>query len=363
MALRYPSPLSIALLLLCGLLFCAGSCSADDGGAPRRIVVIGDVHGDLPQLMAVLQMCDVIDRSGRWIGNRTTTVVQVGDLLDRGPHDKEVMDFFINLKTDAMRYGARVVNLIGNHELMNLASEFHYVHPESNEAFGGKNKRRHAFALDGLYGQLLTNFPVVHVESRTLFVHAGLLPVYAKLGVKALNDKAHRALSSGDFRNKLFGTDGPIWTRLMITDATNGRCSDVEETLRILDVDRMVVGHTPQRSGRLGSFCDDKILAVDVGLSKWMYGKLAALEITVLDTDGRNVELREVLPRKAGNVAKGQGDAAKEDDEEDGGGAGAEGEAAVRNDPMLLQEMLDLLHEYEGRKKKSASPSEHKDEL
>lgn len=336
------------LLLLLGSVLLA-TCGAAAVEFPRRIVVVGDVHGDLPQLMAVLQMCDVIDRAGRWIGNSTTTVVQVGDLLDRGPHDKEVMDFFINFKADAMRNGGKVVNLIGNHELMNLASEFHYVHPESNEAFGGRHKRRHAFDLDGLYGQLLTNFPVVHVESRTLFVHAGLLPAYAKLGVEALNAKAYQALSTGDFRNKLFGTDGPIWTRLMITDATNGRCGDVAETLRLLDVDRMVVGHTPQRSGRLGSFCADTLLAVDVGLSKWMYGKLAALEMTVLDAEGRQVELREVLPRKAEGPAS---DAADPDNDND---AASDGEAAVRNDPMLLQEMLDLLHEHEGKKKKEKS--------
>jgi hypothetical protein len=313
--------------------------------APRRIVAVGDVHGDLPQLMAVLQMCEVTDRAGRWIANSTTTVVQVGDLLDRGPHDKEVMDFFINLKTDAMRNGARVVNLLGNHELMNLASQFHYVHPESNEAFGGRHKRRKAFATDGLYGQLLSNFPLVHIEGRTLFVHAGLLPDYAKKGVSALNDQAHRALLRGDFNNAIFGTDGPIWTRLMITDAVNDRCADVEETLRILDVDRMVVGHTPQRTGRLGAFCGDKLLAVDVGMSKWMYGKLAALEITLIDAEGRNVELREVLPQK---ITGSSLDSHEDDDDKDADG----NPESVGNDPMLLQEMLDALHEYEGRQKK-----------
>jgi hypothetical protein len=268
--------------------------------------------------------------------------VQVGDLLDRGPHDKEVMDFFINLKTEAMRHGAKVINLLGNHELMNLGNQLHYVHPESHEAFGGKHHRRKAFAADGIYGQFLRTFPIMHVESRTLFVHAGLLPRHARKGVAALNAEARQAILQGDLDHPIFKTDGPVWTRLLVTDATNGRCGDVDETLRLLDLDRMVIGHTPQRSGRLGSFCDDKLIAIDVGLSKWMYGKLAALEMTVLDDEGRNVELREVLSRKVGAETD-------DDDTENGGGA-----SEIVNDPMLLQEMLDVLHEYEGRKKMQA---------
>ena len=342
---------SLLLLVVAVLsIALAVTVTADEQPAVvRRVVAVGDVHGDLPQLMAVLQMCDVVDRAGRWVGNSTTTLVQVGDLLDRGPHDKEVMDFFINLKTDAMNKGANVVNLLGNHEVMNLASEFHYVHPESNEAFGGKHKRRKSFGADsGLYGQLLRNFPVTHVEGRTLFVHAGLLPEFAKKGLATLNKQARKALTQGDFRHSVFGTDGPTWTRLMITDAMNNRCADVEETLKILDLDRMVIGHTPQRNGRIGSFCDDRLLAIDVGLSKWMYGKLAALEITFLDPEGRNVELREVLPQKVSPSS--------EDMDENGGEL--DDVAAVRNDPMLLQEMLDVLHEFEAKNKKSAAHDE-----
>ena len=53
----------------------------------RKIVAVGDLHGDLPNALQVLQMAHVVDRHGHWSGN-VDVFVQTGDIIDRCvPHD------------------------------------------------------------------------------------------------------------------------------------------------------------------------------------------------------------------------------------------------------------------------------------
>ena len=65
----------------------------------RRIVVLGDIHGDYQQCIKSLVMCGVTDGNGHWIAN-DNILVQMGDLLDRGDDSKAVMDLFIRLQEE-----------------------------------------------------------------------------------------------------------------------------------------------------------------------------------------------------------------------------------------------------------------------
>ena len=49
----------------------------------RRIVAIGDIHGDFNALLVALYKAEVIDMNGHWKGG-DTFVIQVGDILDKG---------------------------------------------------------------------------------------------------------------------------------------------------------------------------------------------------------------------------------------------------------------------------------------
>lgn len=48
----------------------------------RRIVAVGDIHGDLINAERVLQMAGVVDEDGYWSGN-VDVFVQTGDIIDR----------------------------------------------------------------------------------------------------------------------------------------------------------------------------------------------------------------------------------------------------------------------------------------
>ena len=48
----------------------------------RKIVAVGDLHGDLPNALQVLKMAHVVDQHGHWSG-KVDVFVQTGDIIDR----------------------------------------------------------------------------------------------------------------------------------------------------------------------------------------------------------------------------------------------------------------------------------------
>jgi fructose-1,6-bisphosphatase len=56
-----------------------------------RIVAVGDVHGAYDRFVEILTTAGVIDKRLRWTGAKTH-LVQLGDVLDRGPDSRKAMD-------------------------------------------------------------------------------------------------------------------------------------------------------------------------------------------------------------------------------------------------------------------------------
>ena len=104
----------------------------------QSVVAIGDVHGDFDDFVGILQRIGLIDKQNHWAGGKTT-FVQTGDLLDRGPKPREVMDLMMALEKEAGQAGGRVVSLLGNHEMMNIMGDLRYVTPENYASFADSN--------------------------------------------------------------------------------------------------------------------------------------------------------------------------------------------------------------------------------
>ena len=87
----------------------------------ERIVAVGDLHGDYDNFIVILKdpKIGIIDENLHWIAGKTH-LVQIGDVLDRGPDAKEIFDLLKRLETEAEEAGGRVHMLIGNHEEMNI---------------------------------------------------------------------------------------------------------------------------------------------------------------------------------------------------------------------------------------------------
>src|SRR5437867_6471690 len=80
---------------------------------PERIVAVGDIHGDFDAFVAILQQSGIIDAEQRWSGGRAT-LVQTGDIVDRGSKSRQAMDLLMSLEKQASKAGGRVVALLGN---------------------------------------------------------------------------------------------------------------------------------------------------------------------------------------------------------------------------------------------------------
>lgn len=137
----------------------------------RRVIVIGDIHGDLevaikclilakcikssvtlPRIKTVEEMNNFFNNL-EWVGD-DTYIVQLGDQIDRvrpqtwddndipqdAPYEDEgstleIFYLFYHLDKLARKYGGRVLSLIGNHEIMNVDGDFRYVSREEFKCF------------------------------------------------------------------------------------------------------------------------------------------------------------------------------------------------------------------------------------
>ena len=85
-----------------------------------------------------------------WAAGKTH-LVQIGDVLDRGPDSRKAMDLLMKLEGQAADAGGAVHPLIGNHEAMVLLNDWRYVHPAEELAFGGAEAyRKHLLEQHGI---------------------------------------------------------------------------------------------------------------------------------------------------------------------------------------------------------------------
>ena len=67
------------------------------------------------------------------MGRRATTLVQMGDVVDRGPDSLKIIRDLMRLQREAPKRGGQVIVLVGNHEAMMMTGDLRYVHPENIE--------------------------------------------------------------------------------------------------------------------------------------------------------------------------------------------------------------------------------------
>lgn len=217
----------------------------------QRTVVIGDIHGDLEGLTGILRQAGITDASGRWAAGNTT-VVQTGDMTDRGAQVRGVLDLLMGLEQQAKAAGGRLAVLLGNHEVMNLAGEFRDVTPDIYASFAdarseerrrqaydayvrlcnaraelfkdtpppafqavprdkwmatyplGAIEYREAFGPRGRYGRWLRAKPAVLQLGTLVFMHAGINPATAPRRLDDINKQVQNEIRTlDDFRRRM----------------------------------------------------------------------------------------------------------------------------------------------------------------
>jgi hypothetical protein len=108
---------SIGFLLLALSGFCLAAQNPCEWTGVKKIIAIGDLHGDYDNFVLILKNPKVglVDEDLHWIGGKTH-FVQTGDIMDRGDRAKEILDLLMRLEKEAEASGGKVHILLGNHE-------------------------------------------------------------------------------------------------------------------------------------------------------------------------------------------------------------------------------------------------------
>eukprot|EP00892_Ulva_mutabilis_P010785 jgi/Ulvmu1/8079/UM004_0316.1 len=294
--------------------------------AAKRLVAFGDVHGDLAQMKSAFMAAGVVDKNLRWCGGKTVAV-QVGDILDRGDNEVQLMYILERLQREASRAGGALHVLNGNHETMNIAADCRYATAGGTAGFADWMQRQQAgcelkkkcgcaagwsavpksavippryMPLDpratgkafarasavqpgsAFTRRFFAEHPMVLQVGSTVFVHGGLHPEHVHIGVDKLNAMSQDWMEGKPMEKPWFlkGRDAVVWSRSYSHPEERAcNCDMLQQTLEDVGARRMVVGHTIQAAGINGA-CDNQVLRVDVGMSRGCGGGMPqALEI------------------------------------------------------------------------------------
>lgn len=306
--------------------------------APPRIVAVGDLHGDYAAWIAIARDAGLIDSNNRWSGGRTT-LVQLGDIADRGPDTLRIIRHLQQLEREAAAAGGKVIVVLGNHEAMNVIGDLRYVTvPEftafatprsaaKRDAFFTANRdtilkayrandpklseaavrqawtartplgwveHREAWSPSGEIGKWAARNPAIVKLGSFLFVHGGISFETAQRSISTINREIARAMEGADSSDTspLESPLGPLWYRGLVgrdLDAEAARLAlprtkalspaeEVEAVLALYRARHIVVAHTPSPKG-IVILNGGRLARVDTGISRHYKGTLSWLEI------------------------------------------------------------------------------------
>ncbi len=239
----------------------------------RDVYVIGDVHGSLDGLQAILEHAELLNRDGRWSGRRSH-VVQCGDVVDRGPNSQECLDLMLKLRREARRAGGCVDLLVGNHELALAQGDYSISDLPKPEALGeqlAKLIRMGRLQAARAYRQYLMTHAGVSTELMRFLIIELRKKSPRRITVAALarhlNQELKSAFLKDDFSHPIFHVGparggshshgGVFWADFDFDHDTVTRHPEVWQ----------IFGHTPPNGGAPFRVSPDaRRINVDVGI-------------------------------------------------------------------------------------------------
>jgi len=252
----------------------------------------------------------------KWTGGETY-VVQLGDQIDRcrefewskctnknttiddEDSDLEIMLFYDSLDRIAKRKNGRVFSLFGNHEIMNIKSDYRYVSykglvnfsPNKYDINIGSSNRTKQFKI--IKKKIACTRSMILVIGDYLFVHGGISKEFAYkhklVDTNALirsflfdklkdNEEVRRMIESSKY--------SPLWYRKLAL-ITESECENIFTSViknlnntnfksdittdPVIKINGMIIAHTPQFSifqTGITSICNNKLHRIDIGGSK-----------------------------------------------------------------------------------------------
>lgn len=131
----------------------------------RRLIVVGDVHGQFEPFSKILKHAGLVNNRLNWCGGHDR-LLQMGDVFDRGPDAMMADTLLDKLQRQAAQEGGEVIRLVGNHELEILLSNF---------VISGLGGRKAELLRRKLTRQVLDGeLRAAYAYKEFLFTHAGV---------------------------------------------------------------------------------------------------------------------------------------------------------------------------------------------
>lgn len=298
--------------------------------APLRIIALGDLHGSLDAFRAILTRAGILDGDA-WRGGRVI-LVQLGDVIDRGPDSVATYEFLADLQVRAGKGKGRVVRLLGNHEVSLLEGHYDFTDVPRPEELAARISR------DVLEKKVQAAF----ARRGWLFTHAGLhvnllqrLAAEMKTGegrprftprrlAHNLNQRLRQAVAANTYTDPIFAVGRARGGE----EAAGGIFwADFDEELRAparAPRIHQVFGHTPEgyTGARFRRTSDGRRINIDIGIVEDHGGNLGYLEIRgreavahYLSTDAEETELLGQAPLARRRKAPPAAESATEDAE------------------------------------------------
>ena len=289
---------------------------------PPRIVVVGDIHGDLAGLACILRERRLIDKKGRWSGGGTHLVLN-GDLVGGG-NARVLLHYILRLSREAHTAGAGVHALLGNHDVRVFSKGYQKrlgktLFREFPLTGARAASPRAAFAGDTAFARFLRERNALMRIGPSLFAHAGLNEWAFRHHPKRINatirawirfwqgvgeppNPRTEWLALGPGVALESASAGPLWT----TSFKTKQPPDGERVSRALDADdlyrllrrygakRLILGHAPSATGEIvlsHPYYGAAVIMIDTRISDKKRGKLSCLEI-------RGDELEAYYPKR-----------------------------------------------------------------
>jgi hypothetical protein len=297
----------------------------------ERIVAVGDVHGAYDRFVAILRTAGVIDDRLHWAAGKTH-LVQLGDIVDRGPDSRKALDLMQRLEAEAPHAGGQVHALLGNHEVARMLGDLRLVSPGEYAAFAttdsdtirrrfieslpastrddalkdtplGFVEMRIAFGPNGVYGKWLRMHQAVVKLNGVLFLHGGISPAVAALPCAVINDTVHEDLTgsldktiAAPLKTLTARVDGPLWYR-GLAEQPDTFAPEVADILSKQQARAIVIGHNVVPGGRIAVRFGGTVVLIDTGMQQAYVptGRASALEISHGEFTAIYEDRRDVL--------------------------------------------------------------------
>ena len=308
----------------------------------NKIIAIGDIHGDYYIFIELLKLAQVIDDDLNWIGGNTY-VIQLGDTLDgirpgviiekdylNSSGEIEINELIIKLDKQAIKFGGRMLCILGNHELFPYyyADDKTFKKDYIKNADFKKYKAKFNISRDKYYkpgkgngAKLFGNTrPLIIQLGEFLFCHGSLNIEFLKLCMeKKLNkskyiniNKINKLIADwliGNSKTVPFFLEeadhiNPLFSRNLTDPKRFSKMQSEEKVNKVLKYFKgakyIVMGHSVHNQISTGS--NHTLFRIDVGLSRAFGGTLEEnkkkLQLLEIKYNNDKINVNIIYPEK-----------------------------------------------------------------